>query len=220
MINIIYVISDIHGEYDKFIKMLNLIEFKPEDTMYILGDVIDRGKYSTRLLLYIMKQPNMKMLLGNHEEMLLQSLVNDDKGYYNCWMSNGGERTLKHFNGLCATQQREILDYLQRLPLTITISDFKENYLLVHAGVDFSALEKQNRETLLWARDEFIFDTNRFKETIVIFGHTPTSFMQPEIKPIKIWKQHSGKIGIDCGACFNDGRLGCLRLDDMKEFYI
>ena len=27
-------------------------------------------------------------------------------------------------------------------------------------------------------------------------------------------------IYIDCGACFNNGRLGCLRLDDLKEFYV
>ena len=26
-------------------------------------------------------------------------------------------------------------------------------------------------------------------------------------------------IGIDCGCAYKDGRLGCLRLDDMKEFY-
>ena len=29
----------------------------------------------------------------------------------------------------------------------------------------------------------------------------------------------SGRIGIDCGCAYPEGRLACLRLDDMKEFY-
>ena len=40
----IYVMSDIHGKYDKFIKMLELIEFSENDELYILGDIFDRRK--------------------------------------------------------------------------------------------------------------------------------------------------------------------------------
>lgn len=36
-----YVMSDIHGCYDEFIKMLELISFSDKDELYILGDVID-----------------------------------------------------------------------------------------------------------------------------------------------------------------------------------
>lgn len=39
----IYVMSDIHGKYDKYIQMLKQIHFSEKDTMYILGDMIDRG---------------------------------------------------------------------------------------------------------------------------------------------------------------------------------
>ena len=35
--------SDIHGCFDKYQKMLRRIDFAPEDTLYVLGDVIDRG---------------------------------------------------------------------------------------------------------------------------------------------------------------------------------
>lgn len=216
----IYVMSDIHGEYDKFISMLEKINFNDNDKLYILGDVIDRGKDSIKCLQYIMQKSNIQMILGNHEEMALRSLVNQDQGYYNCWMSNGGHKTLNEFDELSSTRQKDILEYLKQLPLTITIDDFEEDYILVHAGVDFSSYDKQDRETLLWARDEFINSVERFEGVVVIFGHTPTYYMQPEVKPMKIWKQHSGKIGIDCGACFEGGQLGCLRLDDMQEFYV
>ena len=39
----IYAVSDIHGNFDKYTKMLEKINFSPNDTLYILGDVIDHG---------------------------------------------------------------------------------------------------------------------------------------------------------------------------------
>lgn len=39
-----YVMSDIHGEADRFHAMLEKIHFSDDDTLYILGDVIDRGR--------------------------------------------------------------------------------------------------------------------------------------------------------------------------------
>ncbi|HBY21225.1 MAG TPA: fructose-bisphosphatase class III [Clostridiales bacterium] len=211
-----YVISDIHGCYDKFMKMLEVINFQPEDQMYILGDVIDRGKESIKLLQYIMKQFNMELLLGNHEEMALQWLKNNDSGYFSCWMNNGGQSTYSQYCELNDIERVTIIEYLNHRPLFLTI----DKYILVHAGVDFKTKGNQSRETLLWTRDEFINSVDRFKDNVVIFGHTPTYYMQPNIKPMKIWKEHDGKIGIDCGVVFNGGQLGCLRLDDMAEFYV
>lgn len=37
----IYCISDIHGQYKQYKKMLECIDLKEEDTLYVLGDVID-----------------------------------------------------------------------------------------------------------------------------------------------------------------------------------
>ena len=69
-----FVVSDIHGHYETFMKLLRLIDFKPEDIMYIDGDVIDRGKDGIKLIQYIMKQENMEMFLGNHEMMMLRAI--------------------------------------------------------------------------------------------------------------------------------------------------
>ena len=63
-------------------------------------------------------------------------------------------------------------------------------------------------------------------EYTMIFGHTPTVYYQSD-DPLRIW-YGKNRIGIDCGSGFPDkphinfpiqGRLACLRLDDMKEFY-
>lgn len=67
MENKVYVMSDIHGRYDVFIKMLNKIKFTDKDTLYVIGDVFDRGPESIRTSLYIMSKENIIMLAGNHE---------------------------------------------------------------------------------------------------------------------------------------------------------
>ena len=50
----IYVMSDVHGEDELFHAMLKQIRFSEKDTLYILGDVIDRGPNGIALLQEIM----------------------------------------------------------------------------------------------------------------------------------------------------------------------
>lgn len=187
--------------------MLKLIEFSDEDTLYILGDVVDRGKYPIRTLLYIMDHPSIEMIIGNHEEMMRRSSESD---YFNCWMNNGGEVTLNQYSNLCQGDRDRIDKYLKDLPTTIDL----DGILLIHAGY---TKEIHDLDFCLWAREEFLNRKTGIDKT-VIFGHTPTYFITGN-KPMNIW-HGDGRIGIDCGACFKGGRLGCLRLDDMKEFYI
>lgn len=60
-----YVISDIHGEYDKFITQLEKIDLKDSDTLYILGDVVDRGPNPVKTLLKLMEMPNVVLFHKN-----------------------------------------------------------------------------------------------------------------------------------------------------------
>ena len=69
-----YAISDIHGCYDKYRELLRAIRFRPEDTLYILGDVIDRGPHGFKILLDMAQRPNVIGLMGNHEAMAIQAL--------------------------------------------------------------------------------------------------------------------------------------------------
>ena len=48
-----YVIADIHGEYEKLIRLLNLINLQPSDTLYVLGDILDRGPNPIQALLHL-----------------------------------------------------------------------------------------------------------------------------------------------------------------------
>lgn len=59
----IYVMSDIHGMYDKYIEMLELINLREHDSLYILGDIVDRGLHPMKILQDMMKRPMYSVYL-------------------------------------------------------------------------------------------------------------------------------------------------------------
>ncbi len=233
-----YVMSDIHGNLENFEAILKQIELKPADTLYILGDVIDRHPAGIQILRRIMEMSNVQMLLGNHEWMMLRALdepyPGDEVGKESLydriqlWYANGGRVT--HTSWLFGTPQKEkkrILDYLHALPVNIEV----EGYRLVHAApIELYEKYGQNEhdsalEFALWERD-ILADPPDIGQT-VIFGHTPVSYLTSaygELSPVSIGGAHPW-IGIDCGSGFPThhplyrGRLACLRLEDQKVFY-
>jgi len=70
---LIYATSDLHGyPLDRFQKLLKQADFGNQDFLFVLGDVIDRnGDGGVGLLRWMMEQPNVELILGNHEAMLL-----------------------------------------------------------------------------------------------------------------------------------------------------
>ncbi len=73
-----YVMSDIHGNSARFYSVMEQIHLQPEDTLYVLGDVIDRYPDGIRILRLLMRMPNARLLLGNHEYMMLNALDRPD----------------------------------------------------------------------------------------------------------------------------------------------
>ena len=69
-----YVISDIHGQYYMFIELLDKIDLKDTDTLYFLGDVLDRGPHPIKTIRKLMEMPNAICLVGNHEFMAMKCL--------------------------------------------------------------------------------------------------------------------------------------------------
>ena len=229
-----YVMSDIHGHYSEFRKMLEKINFNENDKLYITGDLMDRGSENLKVIDFAMKEKNIEVIKGNHEDMFFKSYRGNDRKFnFSCWLSNGGVETLREIDKISEKKLEEYLDYIESLPFYKWIEINEKKYLLVHAGVCFYEDEileetiEDQEDDILWIRDEFL---NSDKETpyTIIFGHTPTKYIPfrcilldeeqsqngIDQKMIK-WKN---KIAIDCG-CAGNLQLGCLRLDDMKEFY-
>lgn len=143
-----YVCSDIHGNYKKWKQMLKKIKFKNTDTMYVLGDVIDRGPEPIALLNDILSRDNCVLLMGNHEKMMLDFYKAKSRlnivDTYRLWMQNGGEITYEQFESLTSEEQSDVISKLEALPIAIIglIVDqkLKNNqiipryYYLVHAS--------------------------------------------------------------------------------------
>lgn len=225
----VYVMSDIHGADEKFFKMLKKIKFENNDTLFILGDIVDRGYGAFKIFQFIMCKKNIKCLLGNHEDMMIKGL-SGDSGYLQCWLYNGGRITYKQFLDLESKKQKAICDYIEKFKLYEEIEVSGKNFILVHSGLcvpdSESDKEKifamQSEEDFLWSREDF-FKHKGIDNSMIIFGHTPVVHIT-ETKEFKIWydRKYNDKIGIDCGAIFPEqgGKLACIRLDDMKEFYV
>ena len=137
--------SDIHGHRRRFDSIMEQINLQPEDTLYILGDVIDRNPDGIRILQQLRAMPNVVMLLGNHEYMMLDALYNlvdeDDSyaGYIrekrlNLWYRNGGDITHEYLKHIRKSVRQDIFEYLAGLPVNIKITVNGQNYLLTHAA--------------------------------------------------------------------------------------
>lgn len=92
-----YAVSDIHGCYDEYKRLLEEIHFGEQDTLYVLGDVLDRGPSGFQILLDIASSPNVLMLKGNHEKMALDALTAKEFDDIDLWFYNGGETSLNDF---------------------------------------------------------------------------------------------------------------------------
>ena len=241
----IYVCSDIHGRYEMFMNMLEKINFGDKDRMYIIGDVIDRGPHPIPLLMDIFERDNITLMIGNHEHMMIQALLYNDIDEYNDWMFNGGEITERQFDILDKNIQDDILEKLENCPLIIpNLCVNGKAFYLAHAShalypendvLLYKDAGIQNRDRILWDRDYKDIDKKRltykyrtlysqYQGTTLIIGHTPVPRCSYGVVTsdgyCRISRTRGGHlINIDCG-CASGITLGCLRLDDMREFYV
>lgn len=220
-----YVMSDLHGCYDLYLQMLSHIGFSAEDHLYVLGDVLDRGDKSIALLTDLCSRPNATLLLGNHEWMGRYVMARPEdtdplsERKRDHWFLNGGEVTLRQFLALSEGDRELILTYLNALPTHETLSVGDKTFVLVHAGLNpLKSLEDLWRVPeydLVWLRPDLSQPAFPAESVFTVFGHTPTKLLTGK------WEiaRENRNICIDCGAAYG-GHLACLRLEDLREFYL
>jgi len=232
---LLYVMSDLHGEYEKYVEMLRKIHFSDEDTLYILGDVVDRGPEPVRLLKKIAGQENVRLIKGNHEGMaayvlrMLNTEITEENAEshltapflqaLSLWQKNGGDVTLRAFSSLPPQERTDLLDVLEDTPLYDIAEAGGKTFLLVHSGLGNFHPEKKLRdytfdEMTCMRPDEqrqYFSDPSVF----IVCGHTPTRAVTG--KDEICFSHHN--ILIDCGAVFG-GKLACLCLDTMQAYYV
>ena len=226
----VYCISDIHGRMDAFHRMLEKIRFSPEDLLYVLGDVVDRGPDGIPLIQEIMVQPNMRMILGNHEYMLLDYYSPEvTPAAIRRWNLNRNQETKDKFEALTPEKQQELLLFLRTRPDWLEIEVGGRQFHLVHGWPG------NNRHDCVWGRPESDSVSSPLPKKRIIIGHTPVPLvlhhsdaaLDRYFEGLQARKGHveilhaPGFIDIDCGCGHSAPgcALACLRLDDMAEFY-
>tara|TARA_B100000579_G_C22804240_1_gene841589 strand:+ start:1067 stop:1780 length:714 start_codon:yes stop_codon:yes gene_type:complete len=227
----ICAIGDIHGclkefkllekkifSNEKFIKNKNLLIF--------LGDYIDRGLESKQVIdqiIKLKKNINVKFLMGNHEEFMIDFLFNK-KNNIKSWLNFGVDQTFRSYNveiveyikdgfddhiinnlreSLLEKMEIEHKEFFKNLDLTYS----SEKYLFVHAGIDpQKQIKDQTKKDFLWHRSENFFNKDFKFEKIIVHGHTPEENII----------NNPFRINVDTG-CYFSGKLSCVLLNDLND---
>lgn len=221
----IYAMSDLHGCDDLYFKMLEKINFNDNDTLYILGDVIDRGDGGIKILLDMMKRKNVIPLLGNHDytcAYLLKRLkckaTEELKEIFKDWLSDGGLATYQEYKKLDEETKKDILEYLNCFSIFEELDTQSGSFFLSHTVPSKELMDdfdNMDWHELIVGHCEY--DKQYFDNKYVVTGHTPTALIDYTSKN-KIFEMNN-HIAIDCGAVFN-GTLGCICLDTLEKFYV
>ena len=224
----VLVIGDIHGMYDKLIKVMDKIRFAPEeDLLLFLGDYVDRGPDSVKCLQYVYNlqhawQDSVVCLMGNHEVMLSSYFIKKRGSYTNLivdyadsWLDNGGFETLRQLDALDKEKREELVAWLENLPVRFQYQDF----FFCHAGINADIpLEAQNEFDMLWKRDGWRERYNG--EKTIVVGHTPVQKVNKQVEytrrvPKPLFLQNH-IILCDTGAYMPGGRLSCVDVLSRK----
>lgn len=229
----VYVMSDLHGNYEGFMSILEQIQFSEVDELYVNGDIVDRGRGGIKILQHMMMQPNIYPIIGNHEYALMQVLdfvtqeiteetisKIDEQTLKNIieYQNIGGQITLDEFHKLSKEEQRDIIDYLEEFSAYEEISVNGKAFIIIHAGfINFKPERKmedyQLYELIFSAPD---YEKVYFRDKYLVTGHLPTRAIEGA-KTDEIYMANN-HIAIDCASGYG-GKVGCIRLDDFQCYY-
>lgn len=206
-------IGDIHGCHDSLVALLTQLEAYPNRTLVFLGDYVDRGPDSFAVietLRHLALSRECVFLRGNHEQMLLDALMDPDPQTWQMWMLNGGGTTLRSYE----SRGMDIFSTAGHADFFVATEMYHETdqFLFVHGGIDPHKSVADNLAT--GDSYDFMWERRHLKnepvwEKTVVFGHTP----------MKDVLMHPRMVGLDTGCVFSDhgyGRLSALLLPEMR----
>ena len=224
----LFVVSDIHGHLKQFEEMVT--HWNREDTLVVLGDLIDRGPQSLQVIEKVIELnqtygDKVVFLKGHHEAMLLNFLNNPTAKQAQYYV-NGGLETMQNFleqlpdsiaNESYPVQAEAVkthfnaqLEFLATAPTHQIIG----NVLFTHAGFnsEFATLDDTTEREFIWIRKHFL-QANK-TPYVNVFGHTPLTYIH---ESNDVWVSDDGRyIAID-GGCYLSGQLNAVLLNDDGE---
>jgi serine/threonine protein phosphatase 1 len=193
---------------------LESLDFDPKvDRVFSVGDMIDRGPESYRVLEFLEK-PWFHSIKGNHEMMLIEA--KHRKTNYRSWVKkNGGA----WWEDVDRGTQNAIREAIEALPVAFEVVTNSGKVGIVHADLPVGTswqqiihniyFDEETRDYMMWSRNriKYIKLTGETRPVegidLVVLGHTPMS------KPLHVENFYY----IDTGASYlRDGDLGHLTL--------
>lgn len=226
----VYAIGDIHGRLDLLDDLL--IQIGADDrargpaatTLLFLGDLIDRGPDSAGVVERVRKlaasEVNVRVLMGNHEEVFLAAVRQDLPALRFCCRIGGRETMISY--GI-SQEEYERLDYnelSERIAGVVPADhvDFIEGfedfivvggYAFVHAGLRPGVpIDEQRQKDMRWIREPFLDYDGTF-DFFVVHGHTILENID----------ERPNRIGIDTGA-YVTGKLTALGLEGTDRWVL
>ena len=220
----VWAIGDVHGYADTLLALLDSLNLSSRDRVVLLGDLVDRGPRSCEVIRIARENPQIFSVLGNHEEMMLNSFDVDNietmTAQQTNWFYVGGRATNQSYIDEFTNSQGQIDDFdlrmrvgkdlawLDSLPHHIVLDDFR----LVHAGYSpwDGDLDLQSTDTLMWIRGEFHNSITPVDEKrTVVFGHS--TVLGFGLKQTEIWKseaelQNSRPAAVGIDSCCYGGK--------------
>jgi len=196
-----FVIGDIHGCRIALETLCRSLELQSDDLIILLGDVVDRGPDSRGVIDYLLDLQDtcpMVLIMGNHEEMMLNAFTSQDS--FQRWMMVGGREAFDSYQNRMENVPPQHLKFLE------SSCDYYETSteIYIHANLEPGvALEKQTSQWLRWQRLtgwEYPHESGKR----VICGHT----QQKQGRPYA----HDGWVCLDTGA-YRGNPLTCLEVE-------
>lgn len=225
-----YVATDLHGMYNLWQGIKDYL--KPNDTLYYLGDAIDRGPRGWDIFTELLDDPRVVYIKGNHEEMMYNTFNTTGvigTKIFNNWCKNGGNATLENIKErkLSVTEKFDYIDKIKDLSTyAIYANDNGQFFILTHAGCTpnekyFNMTNEDFEYYNIWNRKHFSesWPKKDYDNVYVIHGHTPVQLMHQIDKkfeksiafPIVYCDGH--KINLDSAAFYSN----CATLYNLDE---
>ena len=206
------VCTDLHGNYSLWEQIHN--DLHPEDTLYFLGDAIDRGQDGWAILKEMINDPRVIYILGNHEDMMLHYYGRGSRmDALRLWAWNGGEVTRLAMQGDNQEEVQRILEILRsKYDSLIHEIDINGNhFILTHAGYT-PPVRPWEIQDILWNRNHFAQqwpEDKEYKNWYVLHGHTPIPYI---LEQIEFFDMPYERESDSSPLVYSDGHKICLDL--------
>ncbi|MDF1876128.1 metallophosphoesterase [Sulfurimonas sp. SAG-AH-194-I05] len=212
----IWIIGDVHGEYDM---LIGLIAKLPQDAkICFVGDLIDRGKKSAEVVNFIIEN-KYDCVLGNHEIMMIESL--NDSYAKELWELSGGKQTLESYTKFEDDIFTLHIEYFKQLPYFLYY-EMKNNKPLVvsHSYIHDVWVDKEHLYTqydgksILWQHmhnKKLFHPTKEVANNLFnIFGHSVLKkpYVKEYFAMIDTGATYKNKVGL--------GKLSAIHYPSLK----